>query len=106
MTPLEDIKNIFIDFDIVLNSDLDALKSEWALLIAAGKLIFVWGRQHSPAHMKRWCKENGLYDYVWNYEFKDSSIYSKVDFIIDSDAKLVERFRNKGIPGNVIGAIK
>lgn len=47
-----------------------------------------------------------LDDWIKDYLVKDSSIYQKVDFIIDPDLKLVERFKSKGIDGNCINAIK
>ena len=43
-----------------------------------------------------------LDDWIVDYFKKDSSIYPKVDFIIDPNPKVVERFKQIGIPGNVI----
>lgn len=47
-------------------------------------------------------KEWKLSDWILDYYKKDSSVYQKVDFIIDRDPKLIERFRKIGIKGNVI----
>lgn len=47
-------------------------------------------------------KQWTLDDWIANYFKKDTSIYSKVDFIIDSNEKLVKRFEKIGIPGNII----
>lgn len=47
-------------------------------------------------------KQWTLDDWIVDYYKKDSSVYSKVDFIIDPNSKIVERFSRIGIPGNVI----
>ena len=47
-------------------------------------------------------KEWTLTDYILDYYKKDSSIYPKVDIIIDPDPVLVERFKKIGIHGNVL----
>lgn len=44
-------------------------------------------------------------DWIADYYKKDSSVYSKVDAIIDNDEKIVERFKKKGILGNTIRQI-
>jgi hypothetical protein len=46
-----------------------------------------------------------LNDWIKDYYKKDSAIYSKVDFIIDSDKKLIDRFKSAGIDGNLIEKI-
>lgn len=43
-----------------------------------------------------------LDDWIADYIKKDTSMYSKVDFIIDPNEKIVKRFEKIGIPGNVI----
>lgn len=50
---------------------------------------------------KKWT----LDDWIVDYHNKDSSMYQKVDFIVDSNERLVERFRRTGIEGNVIDKI-
>ncbi len=37
--------NVFIDYDIILQSDLDTLKDELELIIATGKYIFELAQQ-------------------------------------------------------------
>lgn len=48
--------------------------------------------------LKKWT----LDDWIVDYYKKDSSVYPKVDFIIDPNPRVVERFATIGIPGNVI----
>lgn len=43
-----------------------------------------------------------LDDWIKEYRCKDSFIYQMVDFVIDPDEKFVEKFRKRGIDGNVI----
>jgi len=105
MLTVKQARNVFIDFSILLNSNMDALKQELDLLIASGKLIFLWSSDYRPGEVRNWVKENGLFDYVWNYEPKDSFLYSKVDFIIDPSEKLVNMFKGRGIPGTCIKEI-
>jgi predicted proteasome-type protease len=95
-------KNIFIDFDIILNSNVDEVKRELDLLIYSNNLVYVWHKTYSVEEMAYTAKELGIYDHIWGYKVKDSFNYSSVDFIIDSDEKLVNRFHKKGIPGNVV----
>lgn len=47
-------------------------------------------------------KQWNLDDWIADYFKKDTSMYSKVDFIIDPSEKMVKRFEKIGIPGNVI----
>jgi hypothetical protein len=98
--------NVFIDFDIILDSELDRLKEELDLLIAANKYIYVWHKEYTVEWMAAKAKELGIKDYVWGYRTKDSSHYGAVDFIIDQNEKLVNRFSRQGIPGNTIQRIK
>lgn len=100
------MSNVFIDFDIILDSNIDALKKELDLLIAAGKYIFVWHKTISIEEMAYITKTLDIKDYVWGYKVKDSFNYGAVDFIIDQSEKLVNRFANQGIPGNVIKRIE
>jgi hypothetical protein len=46
-----------------------------------------------------------LDDWIKDYHKKDSSIYPKVDFVIDPDAKFVDRFHFAGVDGNCIEKI-
>ena len=46
-----------------------------------------------------------LDDWIKDYYKKDSSIYPKVDFVIDPDQKLVDRFQTAGLDGNCIEKI-
>lgn len=105
MLSIKEARNVFIDFSIFLYSDIEALKKELDILIASGKLIFLWSSEYRPGEVRGWIKENGLYDYIWNYEPKDSFLFSKVDFIIDPDENFVKRFKNRGIPGQCVKEI-
>tara|TARA_Y100000310_G_C20595818_1_gene770437 strand:- start:399 stop:743 length:345 start_codon:yes stop_codon:yes gene_type:complete len=98
--------NIFIDFDIILNSKIDDLIKELDMLIGYGKRIYLWSKNYPTSHMAVWCQDNNLFDYVWAYREKDSMYYSCVDFIIDPDEKVVNRFKARGVGGNVIARIK
>jgi len=106
MLTLKDAHNIFIDFDIIKASNIHTLKGELVRLIDAGKFIYLWSKSVHPALIKQWCSEKELLDYIWGYEAKDSFVYSKVDFVIDPDQKVIDRFNHAGIPGNVLGEIK
>jgi len=99
------IKNavdIYIDFKVILNSDIKRLKQELKLLIDVGKHIYLWDSELTQEDMVVWCIENDLYDYIWDYKIKDSRNYQCPDFVIDQSAKLVNKFNNQGIPGNVV----
>ena len=43
-----------------------------------------------------------LDDWIADYYYKDSSVFQKVDAIIDCDERIVERFKRRGITGSVI----
>lgn len=145
--------NVFIEFEIIKNSDLQELKTELDKLIGAGHKIYTWSKKITPLEMRRYCVINGINrnknelnehkkvlelrekrktykeiaeelnlkedkvsyyintqmfdkwvidDWIVDYYKKDSSVYSKVDFVVDSDPKLVERFEKSGIKGNVL----
>jgi hypothetical protein len=101
----KNIVNIMIEFDIVTHSEIDALKTEWDTLISSGKKIYLWSKAITPDTMCQWCKDKGVYDYVWGYLVKDSVNYSKADFVIDNNERFVDRFKSSGIPGNYIESI-
>lgn len=46
-----------------------------------------------------------LSDWFVDFFIKDSSIYDKVDFVIDPDQRVVDRFKNFGRGGNVLKVI-
>ena len=94
--------NVYIDFGIIMDSDIDSLKTELDMLIAAGKHVFAWHKTTSVEEMAYVAKTLGIYDYIWGYKVKDSVHYSGVDFIIDQSEKLVDRFKRQGVPGNVL----
>lgn len=50
-------------------------------------------------------KSWSLDDWIKDYLVKDSAIYSKVDYIIDPDQRLVDRFKARGLEGNCIESI-
>lgn len=43
-----------------------------------------------------------LSDWIMDYYQKDSSVYPKVDLVIDNRIELVEKFKKRGVPGNWI----
>ncbi len=94
--------DIYIDFRIVLASDIASLKTELKLLIDHGKHIYLWDKEYPEAEMALWCMDNDLYDYIWDYKKKDSMNYQCPDFVIDSDEKIIRMFKNQGIPGNLV----
>lgn len=47
-----------------------------------------------------------LDDWIADYYIKDSSIYQKADAIVDCDEKFVDRFKRRGIPGNVLQPLR
>lgn len=97
--------NVYIEFGILQNSDLEVVKRELDLLISYGKLIFVWSKEFSPMQMATWALEQGLKDYIWGYRVKDSTHYSSPDFVIDNSESFVDRFRRQGIPGNIVSKL-
>lgn len=152
-----DGKNVFIEFEIIRDSNPNILYKELDILLATRKRIFVWSKDVPPMIMRAHCKNTkidipkeekqkhkiaydmryegatyqeiseatnipekqlGWYiatnpartwtldDWIAEYYIKDSSVYQKVDAIIDTNEKMVERFRRKGIPGNVLGPLK
>jgi len=146
--------NIFIDFEIVKDSNLVELREELDKLIQLKNRIYLWSKTKSPIEMRAWClaqvvtlpeeerikheecynlrhkeclsyqeinektgvstrtigfyvsvrpdKKWTLDDWIVDYYKKDSSIYPKVDFIIDPDEKIVDRFKRISINGTVI----
>lgn len=94
--------NVFIEFSIIQNSELDAVKKELELLISFGKLIYLWSKTTTPTEMLDWITNNNLKDYIWGYRVKDSTHYSSPDFVIDNNKAFVERFRRNNISGNVL----
>jgi len=94
--------NIMIEFEILQTVSIEDLKKEWDMLIPAGKRIYLWSKTIQPEAMCHWCKTNNIFDYIWDYIPKDSVNYSKADFVIDIDEKFVDRFKAKGIPGNIV----
>lgn len=97
--------NVYIDFSIILNSDPKALIDEFKIIIGLGKVIIVWSKFHSLHDMLAYCVSIGLNDYIWDYKLKDSFLYSSIDFIIDNDKKLVDRFIKNGKMANYIERI-
>jgi len=98
--------NVYIDFSIIQNSNINALIEELKIIIGMGKVIIVWSKTHMLEEMLRFCIANGLNDYIWDYKLKDAFLYSSVDFIIDNDKKLVDRFIRKGKMANYIERIE
>jgi hypothetical protein len=149
--------NIFIDFQVILDSQKKELKTELDTIIQLQNRIYLWSKKFFPEQMRLHClktemnlddkeieihkecyklrnvdllsyqeisdklgispkrigffskvspnKKWTLDDWVIDYFNKDSSVYSKVDFVIDSDPKIVERFAKIGIKGNIINKL-
>ena len=91
-----------IEFQILKETDIKELKVEWDMLIHAGKKLYLWSKTVQPETMCQWCKDNGVFDYIWDYIVKDSVNYSKADFVVDIDERFVSRFKAQGVPGNVV----
>ena len=51
-----DNKNVFIEFEIIRNSNLQNLITELDILIAAKKCIYLWSKDFTPSYMKQFCK--------------------------------------------------
>ncbi len=101
------IKNVMIEFNLVKsNSSKDRLTKELDMIISIGKHIYLWSKTVSPRNMCQWAKDNSIYDYIYGYISKDSVNYGKADFVIDNDPKVVDRFKAKGIHGNLIENIQ
>ena len=146
--------NVFIEFQIVKDSQLSSLLGELDILIAAGKKIHLWSKTVDPKTMETYCKsikiptppiekelhqkvwllrhkdrktfgdianflgipipkvsyfsktdptrEWVLADWIYSYEKKDSSVYPKVDFLVDNDQRLIDRFKRSGRIANLV----
>ena len=146
--------NVFIEFQIIKDSNPLELTKELDILIATGKKIYVWSKTASREQMRQYClqlkipipehefklhkqiwdlrhKERKTFtdisnllsvplarvsyysrtepvvnltldDWIISYEKKDSALYPKVDFLIDNDQKLVNRFIEAGRTANLI----
>lgn len=146
--------NVFIEFQIIKDSQPDLLSKEFDILIASGKRIHVWSKTEPEEIMKKFCsgivietpeserelhkkifilrhkerktfaeisnllnvpidkvsyfskadplREWTLDNWIWSYERKDPMFYSKVDYLVDSDEKLVQRFKRAGRKANLI----
>jgi len=98
--------NVYIEFDIIRNSNPDALIEEFKMIIGLGRVIIIWSKIYSVEQMIAYCLNKELQDYIWDYKIKDSFFYSAVDFIIDNNKKLVDRFIQYGKLGNYIERIE
>jgi len=97
--------NVFIEFNIIQNSSINAVKKELDLLIGYNKLVYLWSKTIPIKEMASWILKNNLQDYIWGYRVKDSTHYSSPDFVIDNDEAFVRRFKRNGIDGNVINKL-
>lgn len=149
--------NVFIDFQIIKESDLNSLSQELDVLIAGGKKIHIWSKTITPRTMKRYCetkvvptpkeekdlhkkiyelrhkdrktfeeisklvdipitkvsyyakanpnREWVLNDWIEGYLEKDPSFYNKVDYLVDPDERLVNKFKRAGRKANCITRI-
>lgn len=55
-----------------------------------------WYLSNSPD--RQWV----LDDWIADYYLKDSSVYQKVDAVVDCEERIVTKFKRRGIPGNVL----
>jgi hypothetical protein len=104
--PLITDTKVFIDFQIIKDSNPISLSKELDVLIASGKTVHIWSKTVSIADMINFSVKNNLSEYIWDYKSKDSFFYSSVDFIIDNNKKLVDRFIKNGKLGNYIERIE
>jgi len=103
---INDIKpNVYIEFNILLNSKAEALQEEFKYIIGLNKIIIVWSKHHSLEEMLTFAIDNNLQDLIWDYKLKDSFLYSSVDFLIDDDQKLVDRFIRNDKQANYVERI-
>ena len=49
--------NVFIEFQVIKNSNLNSLYQELDLLIAAGKRIYLWSKDITPLEMSIFAKQ-------------------------------------------------
>ena len=102
----QDIKyKVYMEFDIIKNSNHDKLIEELKMIIGLRRFIILWSKTVLPENMLAYCIEFNLTDYIWDYKQKDSFYYESVDFIIDNDMRMVERFIRNGKEGNYIERI-
>jgi len=98
--------NVYIDFDIIEKSNIESLITELKYIIGTGRIVIIWSKTVSIADMINFSVKNNLSEYIWDYKSKDSFFYSSVDFIIDNNKKLVDRFIKNGKLGNYIERIE
>lgn len=48
--------NIFIEFEIIKNSNILELKDEFDKLIAGGKKIYIWSKIYQPQQIREYCQ--------------------------------------------------
>lgn len=97
--------NVHIEFQILKDSSPEDIKEEFEYIIGLGRFITVWSKLHSPEEMLHFAIQHDLQDLIWDYKRKDSFYYSSVDFIIDNDKRLVDRFIRNGKQGNYVERI-
>ena len=93
---------VYIDFEIINNSEPDKLIEEFKMIIGLNKVIIVWSKTETLLDMFVYSRDNGLEDYIWDYKLKDSFYYGSVDFLIDNDQRLVDMFVRNGVKANCI----
>jgi len=146
--------NVFIEFEVIKNSEVSSLYQELDLLIVAGKRIYLWSKTEAPEVIKAYAKQleipipkkdleehkicwelknkerlayqeisdklkiplkkisyyirNNpdrkwtLDDWIIDYYQKDSSVYPRVDILVDNDPKIVNRFKRAGREANLV----
>lgn len=98
--------NVYIEFDIIKNSNIETLITEFKYIIGKNRVIIIWSKTVTIAEMITYCINNNLAEFIWDYKLKDSFYYSSVDFIIDNNEKLVKRFIRNGKLGNYVERIE
>lgn len=151
-------QNVFIEFQIVKNSNPISLTKELDILIARGKKIYVWSKTVPVEEMEKYCssiiiptpedeklihwkvyilrykhkktykeisdllnipiskvsyyaqanpnREWKLNDWIAGYHVKDNTLYDKVDYLVDCDESIVNRFKKAGRPATLIKEVK
>jgi hypothetical protein len=103
---IQEIKpKVYIDFNIIKNSNDAALMEELQYLIGLNQFVVVWSKLTSIEDMMAYSVEHNLTDHIWDYKMKDSFYYESVDFVIDDSQKFVDMFIRNGKKGNCIERI-
>lgn len=97
---------VYIEFDIIRNSNITSLKTELGYLIGLDQYIIIWSKTFTLNQMIEYCTTNDLLEYIWDYKLKDACFYSSIDILIDNNKKLVDMFIRNNKKANYIERIE